>query len=1837
MADYAANISVNVKGQPKVKELEDAVTGLTANLSKLTRVAVDPFKGQISALKQINKLLVDNAQLLNKISQRSVTVKGGSRAAAPKVDVAAEEKKLRLQMESLEILGRQVNIIREAAKGSGQWSEVMQKLVQAQVEMQSGKKANLTLIRTLLRNAQSILREEKAITGEVSNRTQDRSSEVNSARNVKAEIKELRAFESDINSYLRERKNLRKKEEDEINRIKKNRDQAWQRGTGALSNVGGKVDDAFGNVFSGGLKALEGGAVRGAVAGLGILGAQAATAASNFSVLGNSMDFLQGPIGATVQAIAELTGQWGLAAVAAAAFAPLLPTIGKGIVKGLPAFGQLGKALSDVTGLSERAKPALDSVGRSIDTLMGKREGSFLSNGLFGLGPNEMKDLKFPDLNAQLKAANDAFDSKATLSAIPKAVEAFGRELQKLSDRMNQQRQAAKSWNEALLDGKEILEDYKRKTREAAQALMDLGKAPPITAGFGDTDRELQRLEALRRKMEELNRARTEYYGTSNRSRQEGIQNARDFGTRNANVPALKPAGYTDEDVRIANANPVKRINDEIKRTASLTGEVRQSWLEALQFMGKSRYELGQARVIQAVTTKQTQISLLNSKLRLEYFKKQNAELEKQKGLYARIARQVAKGMDMGGPEGLKQGKQKFGENLALGVGFPLLFGGGPGSVVGSGIGSLFGEGFGGQILGGAIGQILDQAFASAAALGNALMGLNIDSLLENGIAFTAELQTQVSLLKKAGDLEGARKVIGNEIYRQTGDMDGDQLQLAAGSVNELGKAWNGLMTAAKVALGTLLAPFVQALTLALRGIQALIAGWNMLVSLVGKAGKWLLSLVGVNSDELYEKTRKNTAEYEKQNRALQEQIALTARVAELQAARNVFDSKDADLDAKLTNGVTQSDKEYNQAIKYEQELNQLTKDRFLLREEEKDAIKKIRDEQTGKVDQKVLDERIDAEKIKYEQMYEELAIKRRKIDAGYIRDVEKMLNQRAQLELKQAEAAQALRRRAANLDRSAEDLRISTEQTILQLRRQGAAIETQATELRESVQDRIYQQQLEIQRMQLDVSRRREQLAINEYQLAAQARRQVTGAVGEQDAFALLESTQAVVKLRAEAEADIRSKNKELAIKIAELEMEAKKFEMDLAKKIEKIKQAAADYEVAAAQAELRLSRSAHDLKLAAADYAVAKRKEEIALMEEAAARIATSQLAQNIGGAYTNTAKEGSSSEVKALVQAANDLGVSSKDLATIISYETGGKFDPDIRGGTNNNYQGLIQFGPEERKKYGVTSGMSFEDQITGPVVEYLKDRFAGVGRSTQGASLSDLYRTVNGGNPNADLSKSDGNGTIAEHIKRMAANHGASASRFMGDSVEITRAVKEGTVQGNEEAATQRKSEAQAAVTEAQAKVQAAAANAETAAQTLPKTVNPNTDLSAEQEVNRQILETKKAILELENDVSGQEKKQQLRAKELQDLQKTQALIVSLKQPIAEIIESQDVAAEQRQRRMDLISQGMLPALVDQTLEIEKQVELELKKVDSIIAILDGRLQELLLQDQQTEKVQEEIKALQEKIRLLKIARGEMSDDGQKAVQNVVEKNTPANRLNDNITATQEQLNKLQDPINIVTAAADEMGAAFSEAFKGVVTGSMSAQEAFGNMTKRMGEFFIDMAMDMLAQYVKLILMQTVLNAIGGPSLGGGGHSLPGVPASPAVSAGWPGNLNYASGGRPPVGESVIVGERGPEVFTPDSAGTISSNRHFDAARDSMSMEADGMASSAAAQKDEMFYETMQSGRTIDVNYDVNVINEVSYVTEEQFQRGMKETAQSARARTMDDLRNYPGKRARVGMR
>ncbi len=95
--------------------------------------------------------------------------------------------------------------------------------------------------------------------------------------------------------------------------------------------------------------------------------------------------------------------------------------------------------------------------------------------------------------------------------------------------------------------------------------------------------------------------------------------------------------------------------------------------------------------------------------------------------------------------------------NLALGVGFPLLFGGGVGSVAGGALGSV--GGMGGQVLGSALGGIIDQAVGSIAELGQALDPLTADigavtaAAGESGTAFE-------KLVKDLEELAGTEKAL---------------------------------------------------------------------------------------------------------------------------------------------------------------------------------------------------------------------------------------------------------------------------------------------------------------------------------------------------------------------------------------------------------------------------------------------------------------------------------------------------------------------------------------------------------------------------------------------------------------------------------------------------------------------------------------------------------------------------------------------------------------------------------------------------------------------------------------------------------------------------------------------------------------------------------------------------------------------------------------------------------------------------------------------------------------------------------------------------------------------
>ena len=157
-------------------------------------------------------------------------------------------------------------------------------------------------------------------------------------------------------------------------------------------------------------------------------------------------------------------------------------------------------------------------------------------------------------------------------------------------------------------------------------------------------------------------------------------------------------------------------------------------------------------------------------------------------------------------------------------------------------------------------------------------------------------------------------------------------------------------------------------------------------------------------------------------------------------------------------------------------------------------------------------------------------------------------------------------------------------------------------------------------------------------------------------------------------------------------------------------------------------------------------------------------------------------------------------------------------------------------------------------------------------------------------------------------------------------------------------------------------------------------------------------------------------------------------------------------------------------------------------------------------------------------------------------------------------TSAELRKLMSTSFMVVTAAETIGNAFGESFKGIVKGSMTAQEALRNLFMRTADAFLDMAAQMIAQQIRMKILGIGLRFFGG---GSGGETD--VFAGKGFTAATPGEVtmkNFANGGRPPVGKPSIVGERGPELFVPNSAGTIIPNHNLGSTTVVVNVDASG---------------------------------------------------------------------------
>ena len=270
---------------------------------------------------------------------------------------------------------------------------------------------------------------------------------------------------------------------------------------------------------------------------------------------------------------------------------------------------------------------------------------------------------------------------------------------------------------------------------------------------------------------------------------------------------------------------------------------------------------------------------------------------------------------------------------------------------------------------------------------------------------------------------------------------------------------------------------------------------------------------------------------------------------------------------------------------------------------------------------------------------------------------------------------------------------------------------------------------------------------------------------------------------------------------------------------------------------------------------------------------------------------------------------------------------------------------------------------------------------------------------------------------------------------------------------------------------------------------------------------------------------------------------------------------------------------------------------------------------------------------------------------------------------------EQMSRLTE--QMIGTLQSSLSTAMSSAVSNFISGAESIQQTLSDMFKSIGDAFIKMATDIIAQQLIIITLNSIAKVFGG---GGGfpsGSKLLGntgmmSDAGTRVSgssfglgsitdgaSGWFSGFGtgmatggvmssngvvplkrYATGGIAKSPQLAVFGERGPEAYVPLPDGRsipVKVSGAMDRYRPV------GGGTTAAAEGDAALG-TDASGPVdgaIDVRYTVERINNVEYVTAEQFQVGMRQAASQGAAqgerRALKTLQGSRSVRSRVGLR
>jgi len=228
--------------------------------------------------------------------------------------------------------------------------------------------------------------------------------------------------------------------------------------------------------------------------------------------------------------------------------------------------------------------------------------------------------------------------------------------------------------------------------------------------------------------------------------------------------------------------------------------------------------------------------------------------------------------------------------------------------------------------------------------------------------------------------------------------------------------------------------------------------------------------------------------------------------------------------------------------------------------------------------------------------------------------------------------------------------------------------------------------------------------------------------------------------------------------------------------------------------------------------------------------------------------------------------------------------------------------------------------------------------------------------------------------------------------------------------------------------------------------------------------------------------------------------------------------------------------------------KKALSRKLKEAELELKMLEGRLQ-TLKSDKKIEEAANKIVELKEtEIALQKdqLATNFLFNESLGQTNFLVDGlSLGANIFNEELMNAKSETELLNERFREIGQAIEQgLVSNLTDAVMGTQTLGQAAINVLDNLKRKLVEVAIQKAVSGIGGFLGGMFGGGGGGGGGLFSLGGGGGGGGLVPFIPSL-----GGAGFANGGRPPVGKASIVGERGPELFVPSTAGTIIPNNQL----------------------------------------------------------------------------------------